>query len=174
MGLQDENRETFDDALAKANALEAAKIKNAPQSPAPLSVEDIGKIEGMTADELKALVYRMARQCGTVACKDDTETAQAMLDVLAETALRPIAPGVNMRADIQARMGAIDKWLDRTKGKPAQYIHQVNEHISKAPAYELTNDQLTIELRKLSALGSLPEGVLMLEDGTITIENDVT
>lgn len=80
---------------------------------------DLGKL---SKQELIALCERMARQCGLVAGMTDEETAQAMLDMLAHTALKPIAVGLNMRADIQARLAAIDKWLDRKQGKPLQQI----------------------------------------------------
>ncbi len=143
-----------------------------PPAVGALGVEDMAKLDSMSREELIVLVERMARQCGAVACKTEAETAQAMLDTLAHTALMPIVSGLTMKADIQSRLSAIDKWLDRTKGKPAQYIHQVNEHVSKTSAYELTNDQLVIELRKLHTNGLLPEGVMMLEDGTVTIENE--
>lgn len=118
MGLQDENRESFDDALAKANELERNKKETTPP---PL---DLAAIEGMEIDELRTLCKRMACQCGLFARMTQEETAQAMLDTLAETALKPIVMGLNVKADIQSRVAAIDKWLDRTKGKPAQYIEQ--------------------------------------------------
>lgn len=89
-----------------------------------ISPETIATIDQMPASELRALVKRMACQCGLVANMSEEETAQAMLDTLAHTALKPIAAGLNMRADIQSRMAAIDKWLDRTRGKPVQSIKQ--------------------------------------------------
>lgn len=86
----------------------------------PLSPSTLAALEGMTRDELILLCRRFACQCGTAAMMTKEETAQAMRDVLAETALKPIAPGLNMRADIAARVTAIDKWLDREEGKPVQ------------------------------------------------------
>ncbi len=100
----------------------------APQSPAiaPLSAEQLAKLDDMSRGELIALIERMARQCGMVAGMTDEQTAQAMLDTLAHTALMPIVPGLSMKADIQSRLSAIDKWLDRTKGKPVQAINQTS------------------------------------------------
>ncbi len=88
---------------------------------------DLSQLDDMTAEELRALVERMARQCGLVAMMTKEETAQAMRDVLAETALRPLIPGINLKADIQNRMNAIDKWLDRAEGRAKQQI----EHTGK-------------------------------------------
>lgn len=100
----------------------------APQSPAnaPLSDEELVKLDDMNRIELIALIQRMARQCGMVADMTEEQTAQAMLDTLAHTALMPIVPGLSMKADIQSRLSAIDKWLDRTKGKPVQAINQTS------------------------------------------------
>ena len=87
-----------------------------------ISEETLASLRTLSSAELIALVERMARQCGLVAMMTQEQTAQAMLDCLAETALRPIAKGMNMKADIQSRIAAIDKWLDRTRGKPAQSV----------------------------------------------------
>ncbi len=73
---------------------------------------------------LYALVMRSLAAYGAIAAMTEEQTAQAMLDILAETALRPITPGINIKADIQSRLNAIDKWLDRTRGKPSQSIVQ--------------------------------------------------
>lgn len=74
----------------------------------------------MTQKQLITLVRRMACQCGIAALMSREEIGQAMRDTLAETALKPIVPGLNMKADIQSRLAAIDKWLDRDEGKPMQ------------------------------------------------------
>lgn len=81
---------------------------------------NLTRLDSMSREELIALCKRFARQCGMVAAMTKEETAQAMLDTLAHTALKPIVSGVNMKADIQSRMTAIDKWLDRERGKPMQ------------------------------------------------------
>lgn len=94
-------------------------VEDTAISPTTLAV-----LGSMSKEELVVLVGRMARQCGLVANMSKEETVQAMLDVLAHTALRDISPGINMRADIQSRIAAIDKWLDRERGKPAQYIEE--------------------------------------------------
>ena len=87
----------------------------------PTPVE-LSRLDSMSREELIDLVKRMACQCGLSAAMTDEETAQAMLDTLAETALKPIVMGINVKADIQSRMNAIDKWLDRKKGKPVQSL----------------------------------------------------
>ncbi len=135
-----------------------------PESPA---APDLSVVEGKTHAELLALVHRMACQCGYVAAMSEEETAQAMLDTLANTALKPIVQGVNMKADIASRMAAIDKWLDRTKGKSVQRIEQKVEHTSKSEVGELTTYQLLAVLREASAGGLLPGGVKLLDDGTV-------
>ena len=87
----------------------------------PIDEQTLTSLEVMPIDDLKTLVRRLLCQCGAAATMTQEETAQAMLDCLAETALRPVA-GANMKADIQSRIAAIDKWLDRTRGKPAQSV----------------------------------------------------
>lgn len=107
-----------------------------------IDLSDAGAIDAMPIDELRALCKRMACQCGLFARMTQEETAQAMLDVLAETALKPIVMGLNMKADIQSRMTAIDKWLDRKQGKPTQAVTMsanlnvvtVNANINFIPA----------------------------------------
>lgn len=96
-----------------------SQIPDTVQQPDKSSI-DLATIDTMGIDELRTLCKRMASQCGLVARMTREETAQAMRDTLAETALKPIVMGLNMKADIQSRMAAIDKWLDRTEGKPAQ------------------------------------------------------
>lgn len=94
--------------------------------------------------ELSALVMRSLAVYGAIAILTEEETAQAMLDVLAEIALRPVVPTANIKADIQSRLAAIDKWLDRTRGKPAQSILQANMDVKTV--IEIVNySQKTIE-----------------------------
>lgn len=76
---------------------------------------DLSALEGLSKDELIALVGRMARQCGMVACMTEEETAQAMLDRLAHVALT---------AGVKDAVGAINAWLDRVQGRPTQRIEQ--------------------------------------------------
>ena len=83
---------------------------------------DLSILDSMLQSELHALCARLLCQCGLAATMTEEQTAQAMIDLLAETALRPISPGLNMKADIQSRLNAIDKWLDRKKGKAIQSI----------------------------------------------------
>lgn len=100
------------------------------------------KLVGYTPEQLTTLVRRLLCELGTASLMTKEETAQAMLDTLANTALRPIVAGLNMKADIQARMAAIDKWLDRERGKPAQYIEQ------RSLVATIALDERKIEARK--------------------------
>lgn len=108
----------------KTGARIIEKQADSPSSPIPLSASDLARLEGMTREELLALAKRMACQCGLVAAMTREETAQAMLDVLAETALKSNPNDSSMKVDIEARMRAIDRWLDRERGKPAQTVNQ--------------------------------------------------
>lgn len=92
------------------------------KSASPPTPSELASLESLSNAELIGLVQRMACQCGLNALMSDEETAQAMLDTLAETALKPIVMNANVKADIQSRMNAIDKWLDRKHGKPAQTL----------------------------------------------------
>src|SRR5580658_6537771 len=96
------------DALDKQEA-EEAEVKSAT-IPALSEAEWLRiqpKLETMSKEQLIATVRRFACQCGVVALMTREEKAQAMRDVLAETALRPIVAGLNMKADIQSRLLAI-------------------------------------------------------------------
>lgn len=135
------------------------RISNVPKingqstdNSSPLSASDLARLEGMTREELLALAKRMACQCGLVAAMTKDETAQAMKDVLAETALRSIVPGTGMKADIQSRMQAIDKWLDREEGKPAQTVMDVrqdNSNIIERAKWLLANGLATAKLLEM-------------------------
>lgn len=109
-----------------------------------LSASDLSRLDSMSREELLALVQRMARQCGLAACRTKEEIAEAMLDVLAETALKPLVMGSSMKADIQSRMQAIDRWLDRDRGKPAQTVQGGIVHMTLADlvaqSYEVIDD----------------------------------
>ncbi len=61
----------------------------------------------------------------------------------------------------------IRELMDRTDGKAPQYIHQVNENVSRLKVSEYTTAQLIAELRKMD----LPDGVALLEDGSVVIDN---
>lgn len=93
-----------------------------PAAQAPMI--DLSSVDVMTADDLRVLAKRMACQCGLVASMTQEQTAQAMLDRMAEIALRPIVPGVRMMAQVKDCIGAINGWLDRVEGKPMQRIKQ--------------------------------------------------
>lgn len=131
---------TWDDLYGEgAKAREKAE-QDAITQQTTLTDDEAAKLEGMSRDELLVLCRRFACQCGLVAMMTKEEIAQAMRDVLAETALRPIVAGVNMKADIMSRLAAIDKWMDRTEGKAAQSvkIEQTNVNV----AIEVTRDDV--------------------------------
>lgn len=102
----------------RVNNSNIQSVANKPE----ITPSELSRLESMSNADLIDLVKRMACQCGLVASMSDEETAQAMLYTLAETALKPIVMGPNVKADIQSRMNAIDKWLDRKKGKPVQSL----------------------------------------------------
>lgn len=133
---------------------------------------DLAAIDAMPMDELRSLCKRMACQCGLIACMTREQTAQAMLDTLAETALKPIVMGLNMKADIQSRLNAIDKWLDRTEGKATQRIEQRIEHNHKTASSELTNSQLIEALRQADIAGLLPANAKLLANGDVVLDGE--
>lgn len=90
---------------------------------------------------------------------------------LREIAMRELVDIVRDNKGRIQGIGAVKELLDRSEGRTTQVIHQVNENISKTSACDLTNEQLVIELRRLADAGSLPDGVMLLEDGTVTIDN---
>ena len=111
-----------------------------------LTASDLSRLEEMTREELVALCKRFAAQCGLAATMTDEETAQAMLDVLAETALRPVIHGTSMKADITARMTAIEKWMDRKKGKP----------VGTSPTIQLgASGDLNVMIRLVDSAGNI-------------------
>lgn len=115
---------------------------------------DLAGIDTMDVEELRDLCKRMACQYGLIARMTQDETAQAMLDTLAETALKPIVRGLNMKADIQNRMSAIDRWLDRTKGKPAQSLQldaNVN-HVIVNATIRFTDELLEAENKQCTII----------------------
>ncbi len=132
-------------------------------------VENMPDISGMPHADLVGLVQRMFAQCGMVVAMTEEQTAQAMLDTLAHTALKPIVAGINMRADIQSRMSAIDKWLDRTRGKAVQTL-QVDQRIThNTQAGHMTMAQIDAELAKL---GRLPAGGMLQIEGECVMVPD--
>lgn len=111
---------------------------------------DLAAIDAMPEDEIRTLCKRMARQCGLIARMTQEETAQAMLDTLAQTALKPIVMGLNMKADIQSRMTAIDKWLDRTKGRPAQSVAlEVKGNVQHTHNVELSAEIMREQIERI-------------------------
>lgn len=110
----EEETESLESLLVKANRQAQAKTAIT----APVSTNDLDRLDNMSREELATLCRRFACQCGLVTTMTDEETAQAMLDILAETALKPVLYGTSMKADITSRLTAVERWLDRKKGKP--------------------------------------------------------
>lgn len=83
---------------------------------------DIDKLEGMTKEQLITLLKTIYVAIGWVdiALMDKSTVAEAMRLELARIALSPLVAGTSLKADIQSKLAAIDKWLDRTEGKPLQ------------------------------------------------------
>ncbi len=75
-------------------------------------------LDALSREDLLALCRRYACQNGLAPLMTREETGQAMLDRLAQIALKPLENG--LRAELQAVLVAIDKWLDRERGKPMQ------------------------------------------------------
>ena len=144
-------QKSIEQMLHDANML--ALENNKPLQPRVEEVIDqqtLAAIEGYSLDELKTLVRRLLCQCGAYAMMTQEETAQAMLDTLAEIALRPIA-GANLKADIQSRMNAIDKWLDRTRGKAHQAVDMtLKAAIVHWPLGRTKLDECPINLERIS------------------------
>ena len=72
---------------------------------------DIAKLEGMTREDLIALVERMARQCGMVASMTEDEIRQAFLDRMAH---------IGLTGKAQEALAAMEKRMDRVEGKAIQ------------------------------------------------------
>ena len=89
-----------------------AKPKTLPPEK-PQEALDLSRLDGMTRDELKTLVRRMARQCGMAAAMTKEETRQAILD-------RYAAEAINPRTHTKDFVVAGAHWLDREDGKPVQ------------------------------------------------------
>jgi hypothetical protein len=123
-------------------------VANTPDKPPQtgLTEEQLQKLEGMTREELITLCHRFACQCGTVAMMTDEQTAQAMLDILAETALKPVLYGTSMKADIASRLTAVERWLDRKKGKP----------VGTSPLVQIANaGDLNVMIRLVDSAGNV-------------------
>lgn len=153
--MNDEFDPLTGDPLPKSN-----KTRSVTESKeTALTSDDLHKLADMSREQLTALVQRMYRQCGMVAAMSEDDTAQAMLDMLAHTALRPIATGDNMRADIQSRLSAIDKWLDRTKGKPVANV-KVDNTISMLVSNVKTDQALLARIKADLIAGTYGETVI--------------
>ncbi len=130
----------------------AESAANALPTPlAGLSPAEVdARIDAMTVEELKAAVRRYMAVQGDILLLTKEETAQAMLDTLAATALRPVRTDNNLWADLQQRMAAIDKWLDREKGKPKASLDVTGkigiiDLVMGMPSYNKIENGKTIE-----------------------------
>jgi hypothetical protein len=120
----------------------------------PAAPGDISLIDTLEAPALRKLLKTIYVAAGWVdiALMDKPIVAEAMRLELARIALSPLVAGMNIKADIQSKLAAIDKWLDRTEGKPTQT--QVIE----------TKNQMTINYtatdRFLESLGITPDKII--------------
>ncbi len=137
-----------------------------------LTYEEVHTLASLPQTALESALMRSYAASGLVmlATMSKAAQAQAMMDTLAQTALMPIVAGLNMKADIDSRLKAIDRWLDREQGKAVQRVEQKIEHSAKGASSELTNEQLIEALRSAQAQGLLPGGAKMLDDGTVVID----
>ncbi len=127
------------------SGLQSSGSGTSDKTPA-LTEEQIGGLDDMSREQLIALCRRFACQCGMVATMSDEETAQAMLDILAETALKPVLFGTSMKADITSRLTAVERWLDRKKGKP----------IGTSPLVQIANaGDLNVMIRLVDSAGNV-------------------
>ena len=160
-----------DDDDYEIDATGARRKKQTAEQPQPtppsvvITEEEIKQIETLSHAELVEIVLRYARQCGLAPCQTPKQTAQAMRDELAAIALRPLVAGLNLRADIDNKIKAIEKWLDREEGKAIQRIDQKIQNVDRN-AGEMTNEELLIELRKIP---QLPGGIKLLENGKLEV-----
>ena len=65
MGLQDENRESFNEALARANEVER-KRKTNQSTPAPVDINDQGALKALAMEALVEIVQKAPRNVSLV------------------------------------------------------------------------------------------------------------
>ncbi len=124
-----------------------------------LTSAEVLRLAGLGAEEREQALQRSYCAAGLIRLQlmSKEDRAQAMLDALAETALMPIVMGLNIRADIDNRMKAIDKWLDRERGKPSQAIMQtVNVNVKRQEAQEHLRQVDPARIKEALALLEMP------------------
>ena len=71
MGLQDDNRESFDEALAKANEAERKKKAQAKDSAAPVDINDSQALKELATQVLVEIIQKSPRNVSLVAaCRE--------------------------------------------------------------------------------------------------------
>lgn len=118
--------------------------RNPAQAKAPqpaleaITAAELEHLQGMSREELIALIKRLARQCGLVAAMTPKETAQAIIDRLAEIVLQ--RPRNGEERALRDIISACNSWLDRVEGRPKQTI-EANVNMSYAALLDEINDK---------------------------------
>lgn len=76
-----------------------------------ITEEELAGIERLSKDELIAIIERMARQCGLVACMNEEDIRRAFLDRMAY---------IGLTGKAEQALAAMEKRMDRVDGKPMQ------------------------------------------------------
>ena len=118
----------------------------------------LSTLHDMSKDALIELIKRVSGAMWGVGLMTKQETGEAMLLRLAIDALST--------DDARVALANIREWLDRERGKPAQYIEQRIGKVGESKASELTTEQLLLELNRMRG----NDQVLLLKDVTNTIE----
>lgn len=136
------------DPMPKSNG----KVNDVVPGSNAITEAQLAKLDAMSRDDLIALVRRMACQCGLVAAMSEEETARAMLDRLAEEALKRSTQG-------RDAISTINAWLDRKQGKP---IARTVAEVSVASVSVQADVALLSRIKR-----DLIEGRLLLDDTSI-------
>ncbi len=127
-----------------------------PTETAPQSPEiDAKALEGMTRDQLLALVKKMPGW--PVALMTKAEQAEAIITRFAIEALDP---------NSKQWQPAGQQVLDRTQGKAIQRVDQRVLHAHKGIAVDMPTDEL---MALVKGMRQLPDGIMLLADGTLDI-----
>lgn len=103
----------------KERISEIPLIHDAPPASAPIPF-DAGKLEGMTKEELIALLKRIAGAFLGCAVMTDDEAYEA-------ACLKLLHGGLSER-DVWKALPTLKEWMDRRRGKPAQSIAMTVEN----------------------------------------------
>jgi hypothetical protein len=147
MGLQDENRESFDQALAKANEAERKK-KEANQSPAaPVELSAIDEMDVENLRRTLKIVVQAGWGYGKLKGAELVKHAYMSKDEAYE-ALKLAALTLATNATEWREFVALATfWAEREKGKPSGAIPQINigssgnmkiEVVLVSPGHKLT------------------------------------